>query len=93
MMVYMPENGLFLNAIEGTGDIFLLDDREEGYVDYVYITVYEWDGDELVEFDGGMMMLTELFDDKYGNDNRSLIKDSMEFMDYNVSDYVEIKEA
>ena len=93
MMVYMPENGLFLNAIEGTGDNILQEDREEGYVDYVYITVYEWDGDELVEFDGGMMMLTELFDDKYGNDNESLIKDSIMFMDYNVNDYVEIKET
>ena len=93
MMVYMPESGLFINAVEGTGDNLLPEDMEEGYVDYVYITIYKWNGDELEEFDGSMMLLKETFEDKYGNDNEALVKDVMEFMDFNVSSYVEIKEV
>lgn len=80
MMVYMPESGLFINAVEGTGDNLLPEDMEEGYVDYVYITIYKWNGDELEEFDGSMMLLKEPFEDKYKNDNEALIKDVMEFI-------------
>ena len=79
-MFYVPEFKVFVNAVEGTGDNLLPEDREEGYVDYVNITTYQWDGDEFVEDDGGMMMLTEPFEDEYGNDDFKLIADTMEFM-------------
>ena len=91
MMVYMPENGFFLSVEEGYGDM-LSSEYDKGYVDYVLIVLYWWDGDELVEKERYRMMLEELFEDEYGNDNEKLIKDSIIFMDFNVSNYVEIKE-
>ena len=93
MMVYIPEMKIFLKAVEGDGSNLLPEDEEEGLVDYVYIETYVWDGDELIEDDGGMLMLTEYFCDKYTDDNdKEMINDVMEYMfNGNRYEYVEIE--
>lgn len=96
MMVYIPELKVFLYAGEGTGDNLLKEDIEEGFVDYVNIETYTYEDRQLVEDDGGMLMLTELFDDAYKDDDvgERLIKDVMDYM-FECTDYayVEIKEG
>ena len=54
---------MIITAVEGTGDNLLEEDIKEGYVDYLMTNIYKRDGYELVEEDGGQMMLTELWQD------------------------------
>lgn len=85
--IYVPEMEQIIKIAEGTGDNLLDEDIEDGYVDYIYYDTYVMDGD-IREYDGGMVMLTELFRDKfkstkdaipsvldmaYGNDSLSYI--------------------
>lgn len=96
--IYIPAQGIFLQTGKGTGDNLLKEDRENGYVDYVYIATYYYTGDGIFEeFDGGEMLLEESFESKYNlNSERGLsklIKDSLSFMELsNVIDYIVIKE-
>lgn len=78
-MIYIPDLKVFMRVSEGTGDNLLDEDRELGYVDYVNIDTYVWNGDELVEDDGGLMLLKEYFTDKYATE-QEYIRDAMEFM-------------
>ena len=58
----------FIKISEGTGDNLLREDIEEGYVDYMMIDGYSFNGDELeenYEIDGGQAMLTELYQEKF----------------------------
>ena len=61
----------FIRIAEGTGDNLLPEDIDEGYVDYILIDGYEYDGTELVEdyyvVDGGQALLTELYQNKFSN--------------------------
>lgn len=60
----------FIKISEGTGDNLLWEDKEEGYVDYMMIDGYSFNGDELeenYEIDGGQAMLTELYQDKFNS--------------------------
>lgn len=94
MMVYIPERGEFLMACEGTGDNLLQEDIDEGYVDYIYIETYIWDGNEFIEYDGGQQLLSELYQNKYKDDDETMIRDAMEFMYGNRNySYIEIKEG
>lgn len=61
--IYVPDKGQVLRIDEGTGDNLLAEDEEAGYVDYIYYDVY--DAAIRTEIDGGQVMLTELFRDKY----------------------------
>lgn len=54
---------MIITAVEGTGDNLLEEDIKEGYVDYLMTNVYKRDGYELVEEDGGQMMLYKLWQD------------------------------
>lgn len=62
--IYVPEMKQIVKVAEGTGDNLTEDDIESGYIDYIYYDTYTMDGD-IQEYDGGMIMLTELFQDKY----------------------------
>lgn len=101
MLVYIPDMKEFLMACEGTGDNLLQEDIDEGFCDYVYIETYTYEGfnGELVEEDGGQLMLEELFVNKYGAEGSDefkkdlLIKDAMDFIYANPSlDYIEIEQ-
>lgn len=61
-MFYAPDEDEIIVFSEGTGDNLLPEDEEEGYVDYIYYTRMDV---TLREDDGGMIMLEELFRDKY----------------------------
>jgi hypothetical protein len=62
--IYVPATRQIIRISEGTGDNLLYEDREDGYVDYIYYEQYEF-GENIEEADGGQVMLTELFRDKY----------------------------
>jgi hypothetical protein len=62
--IYVPAKKQIVRIAEGSGDNLMDEDIERGYADYIY---YEQFAKEcgLHEIDGGMIMLTELFRDKY----------------------------
>jgi phage major head subunit gpT-like protein len=62
--IYVPVIRQIIRIAEGTGDNLLHEDRAEGYVDYIYYEQHALETD-LPEVDGGQVMLTELFRDKY----------------------------
>lgn len=62
--IYVPEAQQIVKISEGSGDNLLDEDIEAGYVDYIYYEQYVMDPD-MRETDGGMVMLTELFQDKF----------------------------
>ena len=70
MFIFVPEASQIVKISEGTGDNLLDEDIDAGYVDYIYYEQYEL-GDyietNLKEVDGGMVMLTELFRDKFAS--------------------------
>ena len=62
--IYVPGEQQIIKISEGTGDNLLQEDIDEGYVDYIYYEQYSRETD-FPEVDGGMVMLTELFQTKY----------------------------
>lgn len=64
VFIYVPSANEIIRIAEGTGDNLLKEDIKEGYVDYIYYDQHELDMD-LPEVDGGQVMLTELFREKY----------------------------
>lgn len=88
--VYIPSLGLFLMASEGSGDNLTQEDIDNGSVDYTYIEVYEYKDRDLVESDGGLLLLDKPFKEKYP-DIKDCINDVMTFMFNEVHDYVVIE--
>ena len=66
IFIFVPEAGQIVKISEGSGDNLLQEDMDEGYVDYIYYEQYSREPG-FPEVDGGMIMLTELFQDKYKN--------------------------
>lgn len=64
--IYVPEMKQIVKISEGTGDNLLDEDVEAGYVDYIYYDTYIMDSD-IREYDGGMVLLTELFREKFSS--------------------------
>lgn len=64
--IYVPGEQQIIKISEGSGDNLLEEDMAEGYVDYIYYEQYSREFG-FPEVDGGMVMLTELFRDKYKN--------------------------
>ena len=62
--IYVPCEQQIIRIAEGTGDNLDDDDLDNGYVDYIYYSQYSREMD-FPEVDGGMIMLTELFQVKY----------------------------
>ena len=64
VFIYVPTMRQIIRIDEGSGDNLTNDDINQGYVDYIYYDTYNVQQD-LPEVDGGMIMLTELFQDKF----------------------------
>ena len=64
VFIYVPSANEIIHIAEGTGDNLLKEDIKEGYVDYIYYDQHDLDMD-FPETDGGQVMLTELFREKY----------------------------
>lgn len=62
--IYVPEAQQIIKISEGSGDNLLDEAIDAGYVDYIYYEQYVMDPD-MRETDGGMVMLTELFQEKF----------------------------
>ena len=62
--IYVPDAKQIVQISEGSGDNLQNEDIEAGYVDYIYYEQYELEPG-LPEVDGGMVMLTELFQEKF----------------------------
>ena len=63
--IYVPEMKQIIRITEGTGDNLLDEDRDEGFVDYIYYDVYAVGEFIEEENGGGQVMLTELFREVY----------------------------
>lgn len=64
--LFIPECNQLLIIKEGSGDNLSYEDREEGYVDYIYYTQYSLNSGDPDEIDGGMILqktyLAETYD-------------------------------
>lgn len=58
----------FVRINEGTGDNLLSEDEANGYVDYIMIDFITYDGNDFIEEDGAQAMLTEMYQDKFENE-------------------------
>ena len=64
IFIYVKTKKQIIRIDEGSGDNLTDDDIAQGYVDYIYYEVYNVQ-QNLPEVDGGMIMLTELFQNKF----------------------------
>ena len=64
IFIYVQTRKQIIRIDEGSGDNLTDDDIAQGYVDYIYYEVYNVQQD-LPEVDGGMIMLKELFQEKF----------------------------
>lgn len=62
--IYVPGEQQIIRITEGSGDNLTDEDTDAGFVDYIYYEQYSREF-AFPEVDGGMIMLTELFVDKY----------------------------
>ena len=62
--IYVPGEQQIIQISEGSGDNLQDEDIKKGYVDYIYYEQYSREYG-FPEVDGGMVMLTEMFQDKY----------------------------
>ena len=64
IFIYVQTRKQIIRIDEGSGDNLTDDDIAQGYVDYIYYEVYNVQQD-FPEIDGGMIMLKELFQEKF----------------------------
>ena len=64
IFIYVKTKKQIIRIDEGSGDNLTDNDIAQGYVDYIYYEVYNVQQD-LPEVDGGMIMLTEWFQEKF----------------------------
>ena len=64
IFIYVPDVRQIVRISEGTGDNLLYEDRDAGYVDYIYYEQHSISTDLPVE-DGGQIMLTKLLRDQF----------------------------
>lgn len=65
IFLYIPSTGDIFIISEGDGCNLDTEDRENGYVDYVYYDIYGVCEDGLQEKDGGMIMCEQPVREKY----------------------------
>lgn len=70
LLLWSASYGMFIRVTEGTGDNLDKEDFEAGYVDYINIDTYEYDGDEFSEVDGGIYMIKNYFSDIFSSDEK-----------------------
>lgn len=78
-MVFIPKINTFVYVTEGSGDNLSSEDIDNGFVDYLYIETYIYEDRELKEYDGGQLLLSKYFVDKYETED-GYIKDAIRFM-------------
>ena len=71
IFIYVQTKKQIIRIDEGSGDNLTDDDIAQDYVDYIYYEVYNVQQD-LPEVDGGMVMLTELFQNKFKSVNDAI---------------------
>ena len=76
--VYIPEIECFLRVFEGSGMNLSEEDTAAGYKDYLYISIMQYDQGGLVETDGGIKLLDQLYMDWYET-TENLISEAMKF--------------
>ena len=91
--IYLPESDSFVRIAEGDGSNLSSEDEEEGYVDYVMIYEYEYEQGELVETDGGQMMLYNSFGEVFGDNKAKLIKHGCDFIELPCEPHIVIEEV
>lgn len=55
----------FIKINEGSGDNLFPEDEADGYVDYIMLDFIEYDGYDFTETDGGQVLLTEMYQEKF----------------------------
>ena len=80
LLIFEPERKQFIRISYGTGDNLSDEDIEDGYDDYLYISIDEFDDSWEEEVDGGQMLLK--MEEEWGNHYNICqhIKDGLEFM-------------
>lgn len=66
VFIYVPAVREIVRIAEGNGTNLLDEDEAEDYVDYIYYDQHELSSG-IPECDGGQVMLTELFRDKFSS--------------------------
>lgn len=95
VIAYIPDLDRFICIDEGDGGNLSWKDEQNGYVDYAYIESYAPDG---CEDEGGILLLEELYVDKYPRGDlgkrKQLVSESIDLcfgMDARASDFIIIK--
>lgn len=60
LFIFVPETRQVIRISEGTGDNLLWEDREKGYVDYIYYDQHEL-GIDMPVVEGGQVLLEGMF--------------------------------
>ena len=69
--IYVPSKKQIIRIAEGSGDNLTNDGMEQGYVDYIYYETHSLEQD-IPEVDGGMILLKQLFKQKYNSTKESI---------------------
>lgn len=79
LLLFVPEREQFVRISYGTGDNLSSEDIEQGYDDYLYISVDEFDDEWIEDVDGGQMLLK--MEEEWGHHNICQhIADGLEFI-------------
>lgn len=85
--IYVPSKKQIIRITEGSGDNLTDDDLDQRYIDYIYYETHSLKQD-LPEVDGGMILLNQLFRQKYNSTKESITAVlDMAYEDENI-DYV-----
>lgn len=69
--IYVPSEQQIIKISEGSGDNLTDEDEVAGYVDYIYYEQYSREAG-FPEVDGGMVMLTKLFQEKFSSTKEAI---------------------
>lgn len=69
--IYVPSKKQIIRIAEGSGDNLTDDDLGQGHVDYIYYETHSLEQD-LPEVDGGMILLKQLFKQKYNSTKEAI---------------------
>lgn len=84
MLIYLKQSERLITVAEGTGDNLTDEDIKDGFVDYFMSTVYEQDGDELVEQDGGQILSSKMVADM---DTEEIVDKILDYWEAKDEDY------
>ena len=80
VLMFVPEENLFVYAFFGNGDNLFEEDEELGYDDYSMINTYKFVTSEFIEEDGGQLLF-KTKETSYYEDLNSFCKDTLEMVD------------